>query len=124
MPLRLPRPAKRAAGGDRRFPHHPECGLHPVLVGHGIVSLLSIQIRLDGNIWGMLEVDSGQPGQFDDLDAEFLEALAARCSAGRPSPGPTPAAVAYKDFGESWPLSPSIMIYDFRGSGWPSLGGF
>jgi two-component sensor histidine kinase len=56
---------------------HPEFRIHPVIAEHGIVSLLNVPIRFDGNIWGTLEADSEQPGHFDDLDAEFLEALAA-----------------------------------------------
>jgi two-component system, sensor histidine kinase PdtaS len=56
---------------------HPEFGLHPVIAEHGIVSLLNVPIRFDGNIWGTLEADSEEPGHFDDLDAEFLEAMAA-----------------------------------------------
>jgi two-component system, sensor histidine kinase PdtaS len=56
---------------------HPEFRLHPVVAAHGIVALLNVPIRFDGNIWGTLEADSEEPGHFDDLDAEFLEALAA-----------------------------------------------
>src|SRR5919107_4646544 len=56
---------------------HPEFGLHPVIAEHGIVALLNVPIRFDGITWGTLEADSEQPGHFDDLDAEFLEAMAA-----------------------------------------------
>jgi two-component sensor histidine kinase/putative methionine-R-sulfoxide reductase with GAF domain len=56
---------------------HPEFRIHPVIAEHGIVSLLNVPIRFDGIIWGTLEADSEQPGHFDDLDAEFLEAMAA-----------------------------------------------
>src|SRR5919112_1049412 len=56
---------------------HPEFVRHAVIAEHGIVSLLNVPIRFDGIIWGTLEADSEQPGHFDDLDAEFLEAMAA-----------------------------------------------
>jgi two-component sensor histidine kinase len=56
---------------------HPEFVRHPVIAEHGIVSLLNVPVRFDGIIWGTLEADSEQPGHFDDLDAEFLEAMAA-----------------------------------------------
>jgi two-component system, sensor histidine kinase PdtaS len=36
-----------------------------------------VPIRFDGITWGVLEADSEEPGHFDDLDAEFLEAMAA-----------------------------------------------
>src|SRR3954451_6715057 len=56
---------------------HPEFRIHPVLAEHGIVSLLNGPIRFDGITWGVLEADSEEPGHFDDLDAEFLEAMSA-----------------------------------------------
>jgi two-component sensor histidine kinase/putative methionine-R-sulfoxide reductase with GAF domain len=56
---------------------HPEFRVHPVIAEHGIISLLNVPIRYDGIIWGVLEADSEQPSHFDDLDAEFLEAMAA-----------------------------------------------
>lgn len=56
---------------------HPEFRIHPVIAEHAIVSLLNVPIRFDGIIWGVLEADSEEPGHFDDLDAEFLEAMAA-----------------------------------------------
>jgi two-component sensor histidine kinase/putative methionine-R-sulfoxide reductase with GAF domain len=56
---------------------HPEFRVHPVIAEHGIISLLNVPIRYDGIIWGVLEADSEQPSHFDDLDAEFLEAMGA-----------------------------------------------
>jgi two-component sensor histidine kinase/putative methionine-R-sulfoxide reductase with GAF domain len=56
---------------------HPEFRVHPVIAEHGIISLLNVPVRYDGIIWGVLEADSEQPSHFDDLDAEFLEAMAA-----------------------------------------------
>src|SRR3954471_15614032 len=56
---------------------HPEFIQHAVIAEHGIVSLLNVPIRFDGMVWGTLEADSAQQGHFDDLDAEFLEAMAA-----------------------------------------------
>lgn len=56
---------------------HPEFRLHPVVAEHGIIALLNVPIRFDGVTWGTLEADSEEPGHFDDLDAEFLEAMAA-----------------------------------------------
>src|SRR5918993_3487314 len=55
---------------------HPEFRLHPVVAEHGIVALLNVPIRFDGLVCGTLEADSEEPGHFDDLDAEFLEAMA------------------------------------------------
>ncbi|MFH5923271.1 sensor histidine kinase [Roseomonas xinghualingensis] len=56
---------------------HPEFRLDPVLGQHGIVALLNVPIRYDGIIWGTLEADSEEPDHFDELDVEFLEAMAA-----------------------------------------------
>jgi two-component sensor histidine kinase/putative methionine-R-sulfoxide reductase with GAF domain len=56
---------------------HPEFRVHPVIAEHGIISLLNVPVRYDGIIWGVLEADSEQPSHFDDLDAEFLEAMGA-----------------------------------------------
>lgn len=56
---------------------HPEFRVHPVIAEHGIISLLNLPIRYDGIIWRVLEADSEQPSHFDDLDAEFLEAMGA-----------------------------------------------
>src|SRR3954468_18979680 len=56
---------------------HPEFRIHPVVAEHGIASLLNVPVRFDGIIRGVLEADSEEPGHFDDLDAEFLEAMAA-----------------------------------------------
>lgn len=56
---------------------HPEFRQHPVMVEHGIVSLLNVPISFDGVTWGVLEADSEEPGHFDEADIEFLEAMAA-----------------------------------------------
>jgi len=55
---------------------HPEFRLEPVIQQHGIVSMLNVPIRFDGITWGTLEADSDEPGHFEDLDVEFLEAMA------------------------------------------------
>ncbi|HEY8566697.1 MAG TPA: GAF domain-containing protein [Beijerinckiaceae bacterium] len=48
----------------------------PLLREHGIVALLNVPIRLDGGIWGVLEVDSTEPRAFDEGDIGFLSAYA------------------------------------------------
>jgi two-component sensor histidine kinase len=47
-----------------------------VLRAHGIVSLLNVPVNIDGVTWGVLEVDSKQPTDFDDWDISFLASLA------------------------------------------------
>jgi two-component sensor histidine kinase/putative methionine-R-sulfoxide reductase with GAF domain len=56
---------------------HPEFRLHPVIIEHGIVSLLNVPVTFGSMVWGVLEADSEQPGHFSEADAEFLETLAA-----------------------------------------------
>ncbi|GGC39760.1 hypothetical protein GCM10011504_17720 [Siccirubricoccus deserti] len=58
--------------------NHAEFRIHPVIAEHGIVALLNVPIRVNGNISGVLEADSREAGHFDDLDIEFLEAMADR----------------------------------------------
>jgi two-component sensor histidine kinase/putative methionine-R-sulfoxide reductase with GAF domain len=58
------------------LPNDPEFRQPDVLREHGIVSLLNVPIMMDGRTWGVLEVDSDEPRQFDDDDVCFLIATA------------------------------------------------
>lgn len=54
----------------------PEYRLDPVLAEHGIVSIANVPLAFDGRLWGVLEVDSDRPREFDEAEMEFLELLA------------------------------------------------
>jgi two-component sensor histidine kinase/putative methionine-R-sulfoxide reductase with GAF domain len=58
------------------LPNDPEFRQPDVLREHGIISLLNVPIMMDGRTWGVLEIDSNQPRQFDDDDVCFLMATA------------------------------------------------
>jgi two-component sensor histidine kinase len=47
-----------------------------VLQEHGILSLVNAPIGVNGIVWGVVEVDSTEPGAFDEDDERFLMALA------------------------------------------------
>jgi two-component sensor histidine kinase len=51
----------------------------PLLAEHGVRRAINVLIRpdIDGEPWGVLEVDSSEEGQFDTRDALFLDAFAA-----------------------------------------------
>jgi two-component sensor histidine kinase len=53
-----------------------EYRLSPLLREHGIVSLLNVPIRVDGRVWGVLEVDAETPRHFDEGDVGFLTTVA------------------------------------------------
>lgn len=55
---------------------NPEYRLDPVLAEHGIVSIANVPLAFDGRLWGVLEIDSDRPREFDEADLEFLELLA------------------------------------------------
>lgn len=46
----------------------------PSLAEHGIEALANTPIKMDGKVWGLLEVDSSAPRRFDDADMLFLAA--------------------------------------------------
>jgi PAS domain S-box-containing protein len=48
----------------------------PVLVEHGVITLLNVPIRTDGTVWGVLEVDGNRPRQFDEEAELFLKGFA------------------------------------------------
>lgn len=64
----LPVPLDDASSGEFR--------ISPVLKEHGIVSLLNVPVRVDGRVWGVLEVDAATPRHFDDIDIGFLTTIA------------------------------------------------
>ena len=47
-----------------------------MLIEHGITSLLNVPIAIDGNVWGVLEVDSDTPRHFGQNDTIFLLTMA------------------------------------------------
>lgn len=55
-------------GGEFRMPE--------VLREHGIVALLNVPIMINGQTWGVLEVDSVRPETFDKWDVGFLTIVA------------------------------------------------
>ena len=46
---------------DRRFGHQTEYRPSSLLRDHGIVSVLNVPVMLDGENWGVLEVDADEP---------------------------------------------------------------
>jgi two-component sensor histidine kinase len=58
------------------MPGSTEFRLSALLREHGIVSLLNVPVRVDGNVWGVLEVDAGTPRVFDEGDVSFLTTFA------------------------------------------------
>ncbi len=58
------------------LPHDTEFRLSPILRDHGIVSLLNVPVMIDGQTWGVLEVDAEEPRRFDDGDVGFLTTYA------------------------------------------------
>ncbi|MBP0444845.1 GAF domain-containing protein [Roseomonas sp. SSH11] len=58
------------------LPNDPEFRYSTVLRDHGIVSALNVPIQMDGNVWGVLEVDSHVPRHFGPDDVHFLSAMA------------------------------------------------
>ncbi|SHJ98853.1 Two-component sensor histidine kinase, contains HisKA and HATPase domains [Roseomonas rosea] len=58
------------------LPHDPEFRYSAVLREHGIVSALNVPVAVDGDVWGVLEVDSDVPRRFGPDDVQFLSAMA------------------------------------------------
>jgi len=58
------------------FPDDSEFRLSPLLRDHGIVALLNVPIMIDGQSWGVLEVDSNKARSFDEAEIGFLTAFA------------------------------------------------
>lgn len=58
------------------LPNDREFRIPPSLLDHGIVSALNVPIRIDGRIWGVLEIDSEEPRTFSDDDVVFLTTMA------------------------------------------------
>ncbi|WP_424140232.1 sensor histidine kinase [Roseomonas chloroacetimidivorans] len=58
------------------LPNDPEFRYAPVLRDHGIISALNVPVAVDGNVWGVLEVDSETPRHFGTDDTQFLCGLA------------------------------------------------
>jgi GAF domain-containing protein len=54
------------------LPHDSEYRRSPILREHGVVSLLNVPVMIDGQTWGVLEVDAEEPRRFDDADVGFL----------------------------------------------------
>lgn len=57
----------------------PEFRNHPILIAHGIVSLLNVPILVDGAAWGVLEGDSSVLRGFSDDTIRFMTACADLC---------------------------------------------
>jgi two-component sensor histidine kinase len=58
------------------FVSEPDLRISPVMREHGITSLLNVPIAIDGNVWGVLEVDSVTPRHFGQNDTIFLLTMA------------------------------------------------
>jgi two-component sensor histidine kinase len=65
-----------AAVAIEDLPNSTEFRTSSLLREHGIVSLLNVPVRVDGRVWGVFEVDSEVPRQFDDADVGFLATFA------------------------------------------------
>ena len=57
------------------LPNNPEFRRSKSLADHGIVAVANVPIIFDGKTWGVLEIDSDRPGQFNDADLEFLQVM-------------------------------------------------
>ena len=64
-----------AAVAVEDFANDTEFRVSPLLREHGIVALLNVPIMIDGQSWGVLEVDANKPRAFDEGDIGFLTAL-------------------------------------------------
>jgi two-component sensor histidine kinase len=58
------------------LPNDREFRLSPLLREHGIVSLLNVPVMIDGQNWGVFEVDAEEPRVFDEGDVGFLTTYA------------------------------------------------
>jgi len=58
------------------LPNDREFRYSPLLRDHGIVSVLNVPVMIDGQNWGVLEIDSEEPHAFDLGDIEFLTTYA------------------------------------------------
>ncbi|WP_046869263.1 sensor histidine kinase [Microvirga massiliensis] len=58
------------------LPNDGEFRMSPVLREHGIVSALNVPVMIDGETWGVLEVDAEEPRAFDDGDVGFMTTYA------------------------------------------------
>jgi two-component sensor histidine kinase/putative methionine-R-sulfoxide reductase with GAF domain len=58
------------------LPNDREFRTQPSLREHGIVSVLNVPIRIDGQTWGVLEVDAEELRTFDEGDVTFLTTMA------------------------------------------------
>jgi len=58
------------------LPHDPNFRESTILHDHGIHSVLNAPIAINGDVWGVLEVDSTEPSHFDEDDRCFLRAFA------------------------------------------------
>jgi two-component sensor histidine kinase/putative methionine-R-sulfoxide reductase with GAF domain len=57
------------------LPNDPEFRLSDLLSDHGIVSVANVPILIDGQTWGVLEVDAAEPRGFDEADIGFMTAF-------------------------------------------------
>ena len=57
------------------LPNEPTVRYSSLLRDHGIVSVLNVPVAVDGDLWGVLEVDSDVPRHFGADDVIFLAAL-------------------------------------------------
>jgi GAF domain-containing protein len=73
-PGRSVQTAGPVAIGD--LPGNSEFDYSSLLKDHQIVSLLNVPIMIDGRTWGVLEVDTENRTNFDEVDIEFLGILA------------------------------------------------
>jgi two-component sensor histidine kinase len=58
------------------LPNDPEYRMSSLLREHGIVSVANVPVRVDGRVWGVLEVDAETPRSFDEGDVGFLTTMA------------------------------------------------
>jgi two-component sensor histidine kinase/putative methionine-R-sulfoxide reductase with GAF domain len=58
------------------LPNDPEYRLSDLLAAHGIVSVVNVPVLVDGQTWGVLEVDAAHPRSFDQIDVGFLTIMA------------------------------------------------
>jgi len=58
------------------LPNDPEYRFSQLLRDHHIISLVNVPVMVDGQNWGILEVDAEQPHAFDLEDVEFLTTYA------------------------------------------------
>lgn len=58
------------------LPNDRDYRYSPLLREHGVISVLNVPVMIDGETWGVLEVDTEMRRDFDEWDVNFLTTMA------------------------------------------------